>query len=72
MHENRLNAAIKIILNPEEYKICEGCGSIVVITTIICPSCHSYRFNEKVEDIVNQAELLGGSEQKSVTKDDLF
>lgn len=68
----RLAAAIQIILSPSKYKVCEGCDSIVSKTSIICPNCHSYRYNEDTDFIVSQAEKLGSSEQKSVTKDDLF
>jgi hypothetical protein len=70
--DKRLAAAIQIILNPGQYKICEGCDSIVKEKTRICPSCHGYRFNFDIEDVIEQAQILGAREQQSVTKEDLF
>ena len=70
--DKRKNAAIKIALNPQDYKVCEGCGSIVRFTASICPNCHSYRYNDDLSYIVKHAEILSKSEQKSVTKEDLF
>lgn len=70
--DKRLAAAVQIILNPSNYKVCEGCDSIVSQKAAICPNCHSYRYNEDADFIVIHAEKLGRSEQNSVTKDDLF
>lgn len=69
---DRLNAAIKIILFPSEYKICEGCSSILTKKTIICPSCHAYRFEEKESAVIEQAVILAEKEQESVTLEDLY
>ena len=41
---DRAASAARIISNPTAYKICEGCDSIVAASTILCPSCHGYRF----------------------------
>ena len=68
----RLVAAIQIVLNPQDHKVCEGCDSIVKQKTIICPSCHAYRYNCDVDFVVSQAKHLSVSEQKSVTKEDMF
>lgn len=68
----RLAIAVQIMLNPSKYKVCEGCDSIVSIKTRICPNCHAYRYNDDKNYVMEQAEILGKSEQKSVTKDDLF
>lgn len=70
--DERIAAAIKIALNPQNYKICEGCDSIVVASTRICPNCHSYRYNYNVEDVIDQADNLSNQEQKTVTKEDMF
>ena len=72
MISERLAKAIQIALYPENYKICEGCDSIVTKNTRICPNCHSYRYNEDKSEIMNQAANLGKEEQKSVTPEDLF
>jgi len=68
----RLAIAVQIMLSPSKYKVCEGCSSIVSIGTRICPNCHAYRYNDDKDYVVKQAEILGKSEQTSVTKDDLF
>lgn len=68
---SRAEAAAKIVSNPTNYKVCEGCDSIVGIATSICPNCHSFRFDTQAESVVTQAVLLGAREQRSVTADDL-
>ena len=68
----RMEQALAILLQPEFFKICEGCDSIVTLQTAICPSCKSYRFNEDMEEVVKQTKLLSDREQTSVTEDDLF
>jgi len=70
--DQRLAIAVQIILSPSKYKVCEGCGSIVSTRTKICPNCHAYRYNDNKEYVIEQAEILGRSEQKSVTKEDLY
>jgi len=72
MIDERLAKAIQIALHPQDYKICEGCDSIVSKITRICPNCHSYRYNENKSDVMNQAVRLGQSEQKTVTKEDMY
>jgi hypothetical protein len=68
---NRAETAAKIASNPTNYKVCEGCDSIVGKTTTICPNCHSFRFDAEPHTVVSQAVLLGNREQRSVTADDL-
>ena len=67
----RQQMARKISNKPTDYKICEGCDSIVLANALLCPNCHSYRYNSRVEDIISQAELLGAREQTSVTAEDM-
>ena len=69
--EERARQAEKIIAKPNDYKICEGCGSIVMNSTVICPVCKSYRFEERVEAVVEQAKILGSREATTITEDDL-
>lgn len=69
---SRKDIAKSIADNPNEYKICEGCESIVVIATQICPNCHGYRYNTQEAAVIEQAELLGSRDQTSVTADDLI
>ena len=51
--------------------VCEGCDSILAASTIICPSCHSYRFDHEPDRVVKQALELGARAQRSVTAEDL-
>ncbi len=68
---NRAETAAKIASNPANYKVCEGCDSIVGKATAICPNCHSFRFDAEADSVVSQAVLLGSREQRSVTAEDL-
>jgi len=67
----RLEKAAKIIEQPEQYKICEGCDSIVAMRVALCPNCNGYRFDEAPESVVAQAKLLASRAQTTVTHDDL-
>ncbi len=68
---NRAETAAKIAAVPQNYKVCEGCDSIVGRSTSICPNCHSFRFDDSPETVVSQAVVLGNREQRSVTAEDL-
>ena len=68
---SRAEAAARIAAQPADYKVCEGCDSIVGSKTAICPNCHSYRFDETAERVTRQARILGSREQTSVTVADL-
>ncbi len=67
----RAKKAAKITENPGDFKICEGCESIVAERVVTCPNCHGYRFNESEEDVIAHAQLLGSREQQSVVAEDL-
>ena len=67
----RLAKAKEIASNPAEYQVCEGCESIVGLSTVVCPNCHSYRFDGSSARVVDQALLLGSREKRSVTAEDL-
>ena len=68
----RAAKAAKIAAEPELYKVCEGCDSIVTKRVSTCPSCHGYRFVEEPESVIAQAKILGSREQRSVVSDDLL
>lgn len=68
---SRAETAAKIVSNPGNYKVCEGCDSIVGKATAICPNCHSFRFDSEHDAVVHQAVILGSREQRSVTAEDL-
>jgi uncharacterized OB-fold protein len=67
----RLRQAEKIAHHPEQYKVCEGCGSIVVARAMTCPSCHSYLFDSTPTRIVSQAQALALRNPSSVLSSDL-
>lgn len=69
---DRARRAQKIIECPGKYKICEGCDSIVAAKVTVCPNCHSYRYDEKEDRVVEQARILGSREQQSVVSEDLI
>jgi hypothetical protein len=68
----RAAKAAKIAEEPNLYKVCEGCDSIVTKRVATCPSCHGYRFNEDPSFVVEQAKILGSREQRSVLTEDLL
>lgn len=67
---SRKEAAAKIIAEPEKYKVCESCGSIVVLKSSTCPNCNAYRFDGSVEHVIAQAELLAKRDPMSIDKKD--
>jgi hypothetical protein len=69
--DSREAKAAKIAANPVAYKVCEGCDSIVGAGVVICPNCHSFRFDCSPPRVVEQAMILGSREQTSVTSGDL-
>tara|TARA_R110000772_G_scaffold250388_1_gene365036 strand:+ start:362 stop:586 length:225 start_codon:yes stop_codon:yes gene_type:complete len=70
--QERLEQALIILLQPELFKICEGCDSIVTLKTVVCPSCKSYRFNDNIDAVVEHTKEISIKEQQSVTDKDLF
>ena len=70
--KSRQEAAKRIVERPHDFKICEGCDSIVVANVELCPNCHAYKFNSSEYEIVKQAKILGSREQQSVTFEDLL
>ncbi|MFZ9920613.1 MAG: hypothetical protein ACO3FQ_05580 [Terrimicrobiaceae bacterium] len=68
---DRAARAEKIIAAPGNYKVCEGCDSIVTGRVVNCPNCHGYRFDEAPERVIEQARLLATRPQQSVTAQDL-
>jgi hypothetical protein len=69
--DSREAKAARIAANPAAYKVCEGCDSIVGSSVVLCPNCHSYRFDPAPESVRRQAMALGSREQTSVTAGDL-
>ena len=67
----RMAQARRIAANPSAFKVCEGCDSIVGSVVVMCPNCHSYRFDGEAARVVDQAMQIGAREQRSVTAEDL-
>jgi Zn finger protein HypA/HybF involved in hydrogenase expression len=67
----RAARAQKIIEAPQNYKVCEGCESIVTRRVPTCPNCHGYRFNLEEDEIIAQAKVLASRPQTSVTESDM-
>lgn len=62
--------AEQIAAAPSEYKVCEGCGSILRRGAGICPLCKSYRFDESEDRVVAQAKELGSREATTIAEED--
>jgi uncharacterized paraquat-inducible protein A len=69
--EKRARQAEKIIGNPQDFKVCESCDSIVTQRVATCPNCNGYRFETSVEYVTQQARLLASRRQTSVIAEDL-
>ncbi len=67
----RAQRAAQIAREPERYKVCEGCESIVVRDAATCPNCHGYRFDEGAGRVREQAEILGKRLPTSVPPSEL-
>lgn len=69
MEERRMQAEA-IMASPEDYKVCDGCGSILRRSAAICPLCKCYRFDTSEGSVVAQAKELGSREAKTLSDDD--
>jgi len=69
--DSRSKQAEKITHHPEQYKVCEGCGSIVVARAVTCPSCHAHRFDAAPTRVIAQAQTLALRNPSSVLSSDL-
>jgi Zn finger protein HypA/HybF involved in hydrogenase expression len=68
--QERAQRAAQIITHAQQYKVCEGCDSIVTADTIMCPTCHSYRFDATAARVIAQAEYLATRPPKSLQIED--
>lgn len=68
--KNREEIAAKIKQKPSGYKVCEGCGSIVMKKASVCPNCNAYRFDSNAETVLAQADLLASRDPLSIDRDD--
>jgi len=70
--QERARKAQKILEHPENYKVCEGCDSIVTARVATCPNCHGYRFESAPQAVIAQAKLLAARAQTTLRAEDLF
>lgn len=56
---DRLTKATLIAENPQHFKVCESCESIVVIKAKTCPQCKAYRFEDDPVIVAKHAMELG-------------
>lgn len=70
--DDRAKQAAKILEAPAQYKVCEGCGSIVTLRTVSCPSCHAYLFDQTDSRVIKQATALAKKNASSVLSSDLI
>lgn len=68
----RAERAAMIARQPDLYKVCEGCESIVLREAVTCPNCHGYRFDLDPRRVVEQAEVLGKRLPTSVPPSELL
>ncbi len=69
--ENHLNLYEALIEEVELsyflYKVCEGCDSLVMYETAVCPKCNAYRFNTRRKEVVKVLKEELGSLVHSLT-----
>ena len=41
----------RIVDHPQNWKVCEGCESVVAKVRDFCPKCHAYRFDETAKRV---------------------
>lgn len=68
---DRGRQAAKILQDPAQYKVCEGCGSIVTARSTACPNCHAYQFDPSASRVSDQARALARRSGSSVLSSDL-
>ena len=71
LSDERGKQAEKILETPAQFKVCEGCGSIVTSRTVSCPSCHAYLFDATETRVSSQAVALAKKNASAVLFSDL-
>ena len=56
--EQRLAKAKLIEMNVKQFKVCEGCTSIVDVRANLCPLCNAYRWDENPKNVIERAYEL--------------
>lgn len=58
-----------VLANPEDFKVCEACGSIARTRAPLCPACNGYRFNADAAHVVARVYLIGARPSTTPTFD---
>jgi hypothetical protein len=59
MSDERAAAAAAIVFEPEAYKVCDQCESIMTSPAAHCTICHAYRWRLDENEVCRVAMLLG-------------
>jgi DnaJ-class molecular chaperone len=65
----RADLARKVVAQPQNYKICRGCDSIIDGGQTICPFCHGYGFDTDEKDVQVRAVELSIKEELSIPQE---
>lgn len=67
--EQRLVADI-VRDNPGQFKLCEGCASVIAATMPVCRACHGYRFEPGRDRVLARlAEIEGMADEDRTVPD---
>ncbi|SDU25202.1 hypothetical protein SAMN05444156_2868 [Verrucomicrobium sp. GAS474] len=55
---DRMQRAARIVGAPGNYKVCEGCESILSKNVSLCPTCRGYRFDSDYARVITHANVL--------------
>ncbi|HEY8966582.1 MAG TPA: hypothetical protein VIM58_09070 [Candidatus Methylacidiphilales bacterium] len=55
---DRMQRAARIVGAPGNYKVCEGCESILSKNVATCPTCRGYRFDSDFGRVITHANVL--------------
>ena len=58
MLHDRMQRAARIVGAPNNYKVCEGCESILSKNVATCPTCRGYRFDSDFGRVITHANVL--------------
>jgi len=61
-----------VIENPDLFKVCDGCESIVSFKTNICPVCSSYRFIDESKTVKIMAKKFKNKPRQSLLDSDFL
>lgn len=69
---SRKEAAEYVAKKYKQFKVCEGCESVVSNQLPICPICYTYRFDASKEAVISTSLRIGSRERETLLDSDLF